>query len=130
MSRRRRHRAWIAELERRQVFRVSAVYGAVAFVLLEALRLSKGGFAPSPAVVDVLAILALVGYPVALALAWRFDLTGEGVGQTPPATSGDLAERIERPRPRRWAPVPLGIVGTVLLVAAAWQALADATFPF
>lgn len=125
-----RHRIWIAEFERRDVFRVSAVYGAMAFVVLEALRLSRGGLGVPPALVDLAAVLALLGYPVALVLAWRFDLSGAGVDETPEATSGELRERTGRSRPRRWAPVPLGIVGAVLLGVAAWQILADATFPF
>ncbi|MFO7587317.1 MAG: hypothetical protein R6X22_04510 [Gemmatimonadota bacterium] len=130
MTSRRRHSAWIAELERRDVFRVSAVYGAIAFVVLETLRLSKGGTGLPPALIDLLAIVALLGYPVALFLAWRFDLSGQGVERTPRATSDDLAERVDRSRLRRWAPIPLGVVGVILLVTAAWQVLADATFPF
>jgi len=130
MTSHRPHRVWIAELERRDVFRVSAVYGAMAFVALEGLRLSRVDLGLSPGLVDVAAIFALLGYPVALLLAWRFDLSGEGVEETPEATSGELSERTGRSRPRRWAPVPLGFVGALLLAVAAWQVLADVTFPF
>jgi hypothetical protein len=125
-----RHRVWIAELERRDVFRVSAVYGAMAFVALEGLRLSRADLGLSPGLLDLAALVALCGYPVALLLAWRFDVTGEGVDATPEATSAELRERTGRSRPRRWAPVPLGIVGAVLLGVAAWQVLAERPFPF
>lgn len=130
MASHRRHRVWIAELERRDVFRVSAVYGAMAFVMLEGLRLSRADLGLSPGLVDLVALLALFGYPLALMLAWRFDLSGEGVEETPEATSGELKERTGRSRPRRWAPVPLGVMGAILLGVAAWQVLADVPFPF
>ncbi len=130
MMEHRPHRVLLAELERRNVFRTSAVYGAASFVILEALRLSKGPIGVSPEAVDILAILALMAYPVALVLAWRFELTGAGVDRTGDSTSGELREHIARPRARRWAPLLLGVVGALLLGAAVWQVLSDAPVPF
>ncbi|MEJ2481873.1 MAG: hypothetical protein P8049_01745 [Gemmatimonadota bacterium] len=116
-----RRRVVLAELERRSVFSASAVYGASAFVLLEALRLS----APSISMPDVglraAALIVLLGYPVALWLAWHYEVTEDGVDRTDVATSGDIRQRADRSRARRWAPVLLGAIGVLLLAGSASQ---------
>lgn len=70
------------ELRRRQVFRVGLTYGVVAWLLIQiasttfpALHLPGWG-------VTLVIMLALLGYPVALVLAWAFEITPEGVRRT------------------------------------------------
>ena len=73
---------FIAELKRRRVFRVAAVYGGVAFVLVQII---DGTFEVMgiPAWVSRLAILLLtLGFPLAVGLAWVFDITPEGIVRT------------------------------------------------
>jgi TolB-like protein len=69
----------IAELKRRNVFRVAIAYGIIAWVLAQVADLAFDGFdAPAWVLKSVLVILAL-GFPLAVFFAWAFELTPEGV---------------------------------------------------
>ena len=72
----------IAELKRRNVFRVGGAYAVVAWLLIE---ISDTIFPrlglPEWTVTFVIALL-LLGFPVALFLAWAFELTAEGIKRT------------------------------------------------
>ena len=72
----------LTELKRRRVFRVAAVYGGVSFVLVQII---DGTFEVMgiPAWVSRLAITLLaLGFPLAVGLAWVFDITPEGIVRT------------------------------------------------
>jgi TolB-like protein/Tfp pilus assembly protein PilF len=71
-----------AELKRRNVFRVGAAYLVVAWLLIEVSDtiFPRLGL-PEWTVTFVIALLML-GLPVALFLAWAFELTPEGVKRT------------------------------------------------
>lgn len=74
------------ELKRRHVFRVALAYGAVAWVVLE---VSSATFAPlgiPPWAHSLLAMLLILGFPVAMVLAWAYDITSAGVERTGGAT--------------------------------------------
>jgi TolB-like protein/Tfp pilus assembly protein PilF len=73
---------FLQELKRRRVVRVALVYGAVAFVLLQlADILAPALHLPGWSLTLVVLLLAL-GLPVALVLAWAFELTPDGVRRT------------------------------------------------
>lgn len=68
------YQQFFAELKRRNAFKVSAVYGAVAFGLIQvADPLADAMRLPDMFVPFVVALLVL-GFPVALVLAWAFEL--------------------------------------------------------
>ena len=68
-----------AELKRRNVFRVGIAYMLVAWVLLQIGEIAFG-FLEVPAWAGKMLIVFLaLGLPVALFLAWAFELTPEGV---------------------------------------------------
>lgn len=77
-----RVRRFLAELKRRKVYRVAAVYAGVAFVTLQAARLIFPSLAVPGWVFDTLVVLALFGFPIAVVLAWAFERTPEGVRRT------------------------------------------------
>ena len=69
----------MAELQRRKVFKVAVAYLVVAWVVIQvastvAPQLNLPEWAPR-----LVTLLALLGFPVALVLAWIFDLTPEGL---------------------------------------------------
>jgi len=69
----------IAELKRRKVFKVGAAYLVVAWLLIQVIatvapQLSLPEWAPR-----LITFVLLLGFPVALVLAWIFDATPEGV---------------------------------------------------
>jgi adenylate cyclase len=77
--------AWFAELGRRKVFRVAAVYLVAAWL---AIQVADAVFEPIglPAwAFKLVIVLALLGFPLACALAWAFDVTPRGIERTGPA---------------------------------------------
>ena len=79
---------FIAELRRRRVFRVAVFYGGIAFVIIQII---DGTFEVTgiPAWVSRLLIIVLsLGFPVAMGLAWVFDITDEGIVRTKGLSTG------------------------------------------
>ena len=79
-----RLRGWFAELRRRKVMRVAGVYLVAAWL---AIQVADAVFEPLglPAwSLKLLIVAAAVGFPLACALAWAFDVTPTGVERTPP----------------------------------------------
>jgi len=74
----------LSELKRRHVFRAVTVYAVAAWALVEVSStiLPVLPFADPNAILRVLVFLVILGLPVALVLAWAFDLTTEGVQRT------------------------------------------------
>lgn len=69
----------IQELRNRRVFRVAAVYLAVAFAMLEAADIILPMLGLSQVyLLGILAIL-MIGFPIATTLSWHFQLTADGV---------------------------------------------------
>lgn len=75
------HRFW-DELQRRRVVRVAVIYIAGAWVAAQAAELIVQAFAIELYLRYVIAAL-IVGLPVALVLAWIFDITPSGIQRTP-----------------------------------------------
>ena len=67
------------ELKRRKVVRVGLVYVAVAFAILEGVDVLVEALALPDVIRTVIAVAVLGGFPLALALAWAFEATPEGV---------------------------------------------------
>ena len=109
-----------AELKRRQVFKVTGVYGIVAFGLLqvaEPLAIALG--LPDTFLTYIVALL-LLGFPLALVLAWAFEVTPKGVQKTESASAAELQEIIALPASQRWLAGLLALVGMGALIAGAW----------
>lgn len=70
---------FFTELKRRKVYRVAAAYAIVAWLLIQAASILFPTFEAPPWVMKVFVTAALLGFPVALILAWAFELTPEGV---------------------------------------------------
>ena len=113
---------FLAELKRRRVFRVMAIYGGAAFAVLEAVDLVSGGLPVPPAWKSTLTVLVLAGFPVAVVLSWVFDITPDGVQRTDPARTLELEEIVAQPARVRWPAGLLALVGSLLFLVAAWSA--------
>ena len=68
-----------AELQRRKVFKVGAAYLVVAWLAVQAASIGFPAFDAPPWVLRVFILIALLGFPIALVMAWVFDITPEGV---------------------------------------------------
>jgi tetratricopeptide (TPR) repeat protein/TolB-like protein len=81
-------RRFFGELQRRRVVRVAIAYAAAAFVVVQAAQLYFPALGLPDWAFRAVAVLSLVGLPVALALSWIFDVTPEGVRRTRPEEAG------------------------------------------
>jgi TolB-like protein/Flp pilus assembly protein TadD len=82
------------ELKRRKVYRVAIAYIVVSWALAQGLAQVLPVFDISNSVIRVVIALLLLGFPVALALAWVYDVTPQGIRTTPtPATHGSHRRR-------------------------------------
>jgi TolB-like protein len=85
--------SFLAELKRRKVYRVAVVYAVVAFVIWGAAEQLVPGLALPPWVFRLIVLLTILGFPIALVLAWAFEITPDGVRRTEPVR----AESAEAP---------------------------------
>jgi len=69
----------ITELKRRNVFRIGAAYGIVGWLLVEVSSVLLPTFGAPDWVMKVVSFLVIFGFPLALILAWAFELTPEGI---------------------------------------------------
>jgi tetratricopeptide (TPR) repeat protein len=122
------------ELRRRSVFKVTGVYVVVAFAILQGVDLAVEPLRLPSWTMTLLWILLLAGFPVAVVLAWAYDLTPEGVQRTRPHAARTRRRPAEprhtpRPSPRGVGlrPRPMRAVafvaGVAVLALAGWGAL-------
>jgi TolB-like protein/cytochrome c-type biogenesis protein CcmH/NrfG len=67
------------ELKRRNVPRVSAAYAVAAWLVVEVCSVVLPAFAAPDWVLQLIIVAVLLGFPVALVLAWAFELTPDGL---------------------------------------------------
>src|SRR5262245_2223236 len=85
---------FFAELQRRKVYRVAAAYIVAAAFIIQI------GSAVFPAwelpnwTLRLVVVLLLVGFPVALILAWAYDVTPQGIQATPKIPGGHRRRNI------------------------------------
>jgi TolB-like protein len=89
-------RHFFAELKRRNVYKVAIAYGVVAWLLMQIASQIFPFFEIPNWAVRLVVLLLIIGFPVALILAWAFELTREGIKR---AENVDLdASRVSKNR--------------------------------
>jgi adenylate cyclase len=73
---------FLAELKRRSVFKVGIAYAATAWLVIEIASVLLPTFKAPTWALQAFATLVILGFPIALVLAWAFELTPEGVRRT------------------------------------------------
>jgi adenylate cyclase len=84
-------RKFFAELKRRNVYKVAVAYAIVGWLVMQIAATVVPALHLSDAITSAVVLLTLLGFPIALILAWAFELTPEGIKR---------AEDLER-RPQR-----------------------------
>jgi TolB-like protein/Tfp pilus assembly protein PilF len=73
---------FFAELKRRNVYKVAVAYVVAGWALAQGLAQVLPVFAVPNWIVRLLVVLIIIGLPVALGLAWTFEVTSEGIKRT------------------------------------------------
>jgi len=102
----------IAELKRRNVFRVGAAYAIVGWLLVEVASVLLPTFEAPNWVMKVFTFLVILGFPLALIFAWAFELTPEGLKRE---AEVDRAESITRLTGRKLDFAIIGLLAVALI---------------
>jgi TolB-like protein/cytochrome c-type biogenesis protein CcmH/NrfG len=86
------------ELKRRKVYRVAIAYIVASWALAQGLAQVLPVFEISNSVIRVVIALLLFGFPVALVLAWVFDITPTGIKRTASAAASPAVPVTHRRR--------------------------------
>ncbi len=119
-----RHRIFFAELKRRGILKMAALYGAVAFGVLQGADIILPSLGLPERALTFVVVIALLGFPVAIALAWTYELTGRGVKPEEPVSTDELEEIAAEPRRTRWLAGAVALAFVVLMVGSGWLILA------
>jgi TolB-like protein/Tfp pilus assembly protein PilF len=101
---------FFAELKRRNVYKVAIAYGVVAWLLMQIASQIFPFFEIPSWAVRLVVLLLIIGFPVAVILAWAFELTPEGIKR---AEDVDLSKSITRKTGRK---LDFFIIAVLLLV--------------
>src|SRR5437764_5836237 len=108
--------SFLSQLKQRRVYRVAIGYAIAAWLAVQIAATVLPAFHAPEFILPVLIVLLGVGFPVALVLAWAFDITPTGIEKTPDGT-GPVAARNVR---YGWALAGIGLLIAVLGVGAYW----------
>ena len=102
---------FFAELKRRNVYKVAVAYAVVGWLLIQ-VATQVFPFLEIPNwVVRLVIVLIALGFPIAVVIAWAFELTPEGIKRTEDV---DPAASARQPRKHAW--IVVVIVGAALSV--------------
>jgi eukaryotic-like serine/threonine-protein kinase len=108
---------FLGELRRRRVFNVALAYGVILFVVLQGADLVLPALPLPGWSYTALVAAGLGGFPLAMVLAWTYDLTATGIRRTGAVELGG-------PRYLRWILPAAGLaVSLVLAGAIGWWVL-------
>jgi serine/threonine-protein kinase len=86
-------RHFFAELKRRNVYKVAVAYAVVAWLLMQIATQIFPFFEIPNWAIRLVVLLLILGFPVALILAWAFELTPEGIKRADEVTADESTTR-------------------------------------
>jgi len=73
---------FFVELKRRNVYKVAVAYAIVGWLVMQIAATVVPALHLSDAITSAVVLLVILGFPIALILAWAFELTPEGLKRT------------------------------------------------
>jgi TolB-like protein/tetratricopeptide (TPR) repeat protein len=100
---------FFAELKRRNVYKVAVAYAVVAWLLVQ-IATQVFPFLEIPYwAIRLVIMLVAIGFPIALILAWAFELTPQGIKRTE-----EIEQPAQRPGNRAW--IYIVVIGGVISI--------------
>ena len=72
-------RSFFSELKRRNVYKVAVAYAVVAWLTIQAASIFLPAFNAPQWAMQIVILILVVGFPIALAFSWAFEITPEGI---------------------------------------------------
>jgi TolB-like protein/Flp pilus assembly protein TadD len=70
---------FFAELKRRNVYKVAVAYAVVAWLTIQAASIFLPAFNAPQWAMQVVILILVIGFPIALVFSWAFEITPEGI---------------------------------------------------
>ena len=102
-------RNFLAELKRRNVYKVAVAYAVGGWALSQGIAQVFPVFDVSNWAIRLIVLLIILGFPVAVAFAWFFEITPEGIKRTEVADAAN-----ERSRGNTW--IYVVVVGAIVSI--------------
>jgi serine/threonine-protein kinase len=84
---------FFGELKRRNVYKVGVAYAVVAWLLMQVASQILPFFEIPNWMVRLVILLLIIGFPIALVVAWAFEVTSEGIKSTEAADAAGQRSR-------------------------------------
>jgi serine/threonine-protein kinase len=112
----------LTELRRRKVVRVAVVYGIVAFAVMQVADIMVPALNLPEQFVTFVVATALLGYPIAIVLAWSYDVVPDAVARQAEETVGNPETTVDDRQPGLVTGFRIVVVLGILTVAVlAWM---------
>ena len=116
--------SFFTELKRRNVYKVAVGYGVVGWLVMQVAATVVPALHLPASLTTAVVVLILLGFPIALVIAWAFEMTPEGMKRTENISPNEPIPQWSR---RKF----FGFVLVVALAAASlflWQKIRPGTF--
>src|SRR5256886_9077353 len=70
---------FFSELKRLNVYKVAIAYAVVAWLLIQAASIFLPAFNAPQWAMQIVILILVIGFPIALAFSWAFEITPEGI---------------------------------------------------
>jgi len=84
---------FLAELKRRNVYKIAIAYGVVAWLLIQIASQIFPFFDIPSWAVRLVVLLLIIGFPIALIFSWAFEMTPAGIKRTEDVAPGGAITR-------------------------------------
>src|SRR5437588_10523040 len=112
---------FFAELKRRNVYKVAVAYIVAGWALSQGIAQVFPVFDIPNSIIRLIVLLIIIGLPIALVLAWTFEITPQGIKRTEDVDPFDsrsgqvLTAAAEQPKKRTW--IFVVVIGAAISIA-------------
>jgi TolB-like protein/Tfp pilus assembly protein PilF len=82
-------RNFFAELKRRNVYKVAVAYAVAAWLTIQAASIFLPAFNAPQWAMQIVILIVVVGFPIALVFSWAFEITPEGIVRESEVETGE-----------------------------------------
>jgi TolB-like protein/Tfp pilus assembly protein PilF len=109
--------SFFRELKQRKVYRVAVGYAVVAWLVVQISATIMPAYHAPEWILPLVITAVALGFPVALVLAWAFDIEGGAIKKTPESTVATLSGANRR---RVWLLAAVGLIISALAIGGYW----------
>src|SRR5882672_1750809 len=109
--------SFFRELKQRKVYRVAVGYAVVAWLVVQISATVIPAYHAPEWILPLVITGVALGFPVALVLAWAFDIEGGAIKKTPESTVATLSGANRR---RVWLLAAVGLIISALAIGGYW----------